>query len=293
MTERVLKRGTERKNVGFEWLLGLGAGLLLLYLGTVEARRPVKRQIHADIEVVELGDHFEVLVDNRYGVDITASFDWKQTTHLRPEWQLPRLQVIPGDQTVCVARLWKTRGDPKISVDWAWVYGSAAAVPDLDYVYTLPYAGGQAFAVSQGPGGQVSHTGDSYHAVDFDMPEGTPFCAARGGVVVDLEDNYRYVGKNPNVGGNYVFIRHDDGTVGEYFHLKFRGVAVEIGQRVEAGELLGYTGNTGYSGGPHLHFMVFKARNGHSRESIPLRFKVEGFGRPQVLRQGHVYQAPD
>ena len=92
-------------------------------------------------------------------------------------------------------------------------------------------------------------------------------------------------------GGNYVLVQHEDETVAEYFHLKTDGVKVEMGQRVEAGDLLGYSGNTGCSSGPHLHFMVFKARDGHHRESLPVRFLVAGSDQPIILQEGKSYRA--
>ena len=58
--------------------------------------------------------------------------------------------------------------------------------------------------------------------------------------------------------GNFIEIQHDDGTVAHYHHLRLMGVRVEKGQRVEQGELIGLSGNTGYSTGPHLHFAVTK-----------------------------------
>lgn len=56
--------------------------------------------------------------------------------------------------------------------------------------------------------------------------------------------------------GNYVVIRHDDGTYGTYWHLLHNSVSVKKGQRVRQGQSLARCGNTGNSGGPHLHFDV-------------------------------------
>jgi murein DD-endopeptidase MepM/ murein hydrolase activator NlpD len=73
---------------------------------------------------------------------------------------------------------------------------------------------------------------------------------------------------------NYVLVRHDDGTLGNYAHLAKGGVKVVVGQRVDAGELIALSGNTGFSSGAHLHFSVFKTRDGKGRVSIPVKFET-------------------
>ena len=86
------------------------------------------------------------------------------------------------------------------------------------------------------------------------MPEGTPIVAARGGMVVKIENEQSGRGNNP--AGNFVRILHDDGTMGVYLHLMKGSVAVREGQRIETGTRIARSGNTGNSTGPHLHFVV-------------------------------------
>ncbi|HAW62371.1 MAG TPA: peptidase M23 [Pseudomonas sp.] len=137
------------------------------------------------------------------------------------------------------------------------------------YKYPLPWRGGP-FRLTQGANGQYSHfTPKGRYAVDIAMPEGTPIVAARGGMVVKIEDEQSGRGNNP--AGNFVRIMHDDGTMGVYLHLMKGSVAVREGQRVETGTRIARSGNTGNSTGPHLHFVV--QRNvGLAIESIPFDF---------------------
>ena len=82
--------------------------------------------------------------------------------------------------------------------------------------------------------------------IDIATSIGTPILAASDGVVIDAGPTGGY--------GNWVKLRHSDGTVTLYGHLSAWNV--EIGQRVWAGDQIAKMGNTGNSTGPHLHFEV-------------------------------------
>ncbi|QXI43449.1 M23 family metallopeptidase [Pseudomonas wayambapalatensis] len=165
------------------------------------------------------------------------------------------VMALPGSQLKYRAKLRHAMGDP-------------AQRPQA-YRYPFPWRGGP-FRLSQGPNGRYSHFGPKgRYAMDIAMPEGTPIIAARGGVVVKMEN--RQTGRGNNPSGNFVRILHADGTMGVYLHLMRGSVVVAEGQRVAQGEVLGKSGNTGNSSGPHLHFVV--QRNvGLALESIPYRF---------------------
>ncbi len=172
--------------------------------------------------------------------------------------------------------------------------GSNHALHDAAFVYRPPYAAGQAFCVSQGYDGAFSHTGPEKYSIDWKMPTGTTVLAARGGVVVAFKDDSAAGGadKKFESSANYILIQHRDGTIGNYAHLLTHGVKVKVGQTVETGEVIGLSGSTGFSSGPHLHFSVFKAKDGKSRESIPISFWTEN-GRETTLLTGQAYRAPE
>jgi hypothetical protein len=157
-----------------------------------------------------------------------------------------------------------------------------------DHIYELPYREGRAFRVIQGYGGSYSHKGRSFYSLDFGMPTDTPVCAARFGVVVETIDHFvdggtdwAYKGKE-----NQVVISHEDGTVALYCHLNKNSASVHPGQRVSVGEVVGYSGSTGWSGCPHLHFAV-----SWLGEPVPTSFRaVEGAA--IHLEEGKRYTRP-
>ena len=171
---------------------------------------------------------------------------------------------------------------------------SQTAQHDDSYVYQLPYAPGNEFKVTQAYDGSFSHKGANLYAIDWKMPEGTPVRAARGGLVVKIKEDSDKGGSSIKYDkfNNYVLIRHEDGTLGHYCHLRKNSCIVKAGQTVQAGEVIARSGNTGFSSGPHLHFSVFKARNGRERESIPIKFKTSE-ARSTTLASGHRYKAPE
>ncbi len=92
------------------------------------------------------------------------------------------------------------------------------------------------------------------NGVDFGMPVGSPLYAAAAGTVVTSK------GSGWNGGyGNYVVIKHSNGTQTWYAHMSSQ--TVSVGQFVNQGQLIGYSGNSGKSTGPHLHFEVRGAKN--------------------------------
>jgi murein DD-endopeptidase MepM/ murein hydrolase activator NlpD len=158
-------------------------------------------------------------------------------------------------------------------------FGRMDAVHDESAVYRLPFEEGHAFTVSQAHGGKLtSHNNrENLYAVDFAMPVGSAVTAARGGTVIDVTLRHREGGFSTSYidKANTVAIVHDDGTVAEYAHLSPGAEVVKLGQRVHAGELIGYSGNTGYSSGPHLHFIVSRpsVTDGKvTRESVQVMF---------------------
>lgn len=113
-----------------------------------------------------------------------------------------------------------------------------------------------------------AHVGRLKHSVDFIVEEGTPVVAAADGTVIDLKSDSDIGGLEPELEsfGNFVELKHEHGECSEYEHLKKDMVLVRVGDKVTCGQVIGYSGATGWLAhlGPHLHFMV--GRYGESDE---------------------------
>jgi murein DD-endopeptidase MepM/ murein hydrolase activator NlpD len=97
------------------------------------------------------------------------------------------------------------------------------------------------------------YTSGTHNGIDFRAPVGTPVLSAASGVVVATGDTDA-VCRGASY-GRWVLIRHNNGLSTLYAHLEL--IRVGKGEQVVPGQTIGYSGNTGYSTGPHLHFTVF------------------------------------
>jgi len=136
--------------------------------------------------------------------------------------------------------------------------------------------------VTQGPGGSTSHTGRAQYAIDYGVPIGTPVYAMRSGKVVGFRHKYPDTGGDSSKANefNYVLIEHDNGYRSAYMHLKqeFNNqVGLKVGNTVNAGQLIGYSGNSGWSTGPHVHVEVHKPNNGTFGQTVPFVIESSSF----------------
>ncbi|MDH3266350.1 MAG: M23 family metallopeptidase [Gammaproteobacteria bacterium] len=184
----------------------------------------------------------------------------------------------------------RTDRDYRYSLDWT--VGDKDAVHDDDNLYALPYSSGASYRVMQGFGSRFSHTGLEEFAIDLDMPIGTPVHAARSGVVARLEESHSIGCWEDGCGkyANFLVVLHGDGTTGEYYHLDKDGVLVDVGDTVSKGQKIAYSGNTGHTTRPHLHFAVYRAIDWGNTQSIPVRFESAD-GIIENMRRGARHQA--
>lgn len=185
--------------------------------------------------------------------------------------------VVPArtDLPLMNLELLEISSAPFLEYQYQYLAGDPAARHQPEGAYRAPFALANNYPVTQAFPEVATHTTrDSQYAVDMAMPVGTDIFAARGGVVFDIAASNFRGGLDPVRDGpsaNVVRIMHDDGTYAIYAHLNTNTIRVRPGDRVQRGQYIADSGNTGFSSGPHLHFAV--VRNAGMRiESVPVTF---------------------
>ncbi len=251
----------------------------LLWLGTaVSARASEESPVRFEVErqgrtsLIHANNHAPGAMSVRarlLGNNIRSNRSWPQTVVLGPGERLLLGEVQ--------AREAGAAHDFRISLSAQ--LGRLNARAASSQRYRLPYADGEAFAISQAASGPITSHQDPLmrEAVDFTMPEGTPVHAAREGVVVRVVMHFETGGLDPALleKANEIVLEHPDGTLGVYAHLAPGSAKVSLGERVQAGQRLASSGNTGYSSGPHLHFALMRPRligEHFQLEALPVRF---------------------
>jgi len=145
---------------------------------------------------------------------------------------------------------------------------------DTSFIYQLPYETNNSHLLVQGYFSRGTHKNRA--ALDFKMKKGTKVCAARSGVVIRVKEDGKKGGGNVKYRpfGNLIVIQHDDQTRSGYWHLKYNGVLVNVGDTVEQGQIIGLSGKTGYTYLPHLHFIVWKSDQRGQWTQIGTRFQT-------------------
>jgi murein DD-endopeptidase MepM/ murein hydrolase activator NlpD len=146
---------------------------------------------------------------------------------------------------------------------------------DSSYIYSLPFENNKKVFLIQAYDSKMSHKGE--FALDFKVKRGTKICAARNGVVIATREDSDKGGLKPEnlSDGNYISIKHNDNSVAHYWHLKKDGVYINIGDTITSGQLIGESGNTGYSAFPHLHFEVVGNDANGNYTQLATRFKTK------------------
>ena len=231
-----------------------------------------------------------ILADN-YGaspqsVKLQLSYDG-----FKVDGKLPKYHLIPPHekQVVLVEMKIIPSAPQSYSYKYTPFFGDVTnAKHDDSFQYILPFRSDKAMKLTQGYNGKFSHK--RKYALDFTMPEGTEIVAARAGKIVKIkkDSNKGCANKKCADDANYIIVLHDDGSYAEYMHLKQNGVVVNLDDQVEQGQLIGYSGNTGFTSGPHLHFQVNVPTN-KGPWSLQTSFSIKGV--KSLLAVGTAYKS--
>ena len=159
---------------------------------------------------------------------------------------------------------------------------------DTAFEYDLPFEKGNNYLLYQGYNGNFSHQNEN--SLDFELPERSNVIAARSGIVIDIvQSNVESCpNKSCNQYNNYINILHNDGTIANYSHLKYKGAKVNLGDSVLQGNIIALSGNTGFTTGPHLHFVCFLPGL-EERKPIETYFKVNDGNEIIKLQEKETY----
>lgn len=125
--------------------------------------------------------------------------------------------------------------------------GTTVLAWPLEAVHVTQYFGDTAFSRT------AAYKGNGHNGIDMRAPVGTPVLSAMSGTVQVIN-----LGAAPNCQyGKWVMVKHSNGLSTLYAHLS--SIKVSQGQTVSSGDTLGYSGETGYATGPHLHFTVYNS----------------------------------
>lgn len=232
-----------------------------------------------------------IFADNQEEMPMSAQFVF-QLKNLKCSLSNDEIVVIPPKtKKFLIAKLVPIKPNEANSFSYTNTYNYGNSVQekfDDDYIYSLPFETGKTQSIFQGYDGHFSHQNE--FALDFDLKMGSEILAAREGIVVQVFNDFT---RNcPDIScakyNNKIVIMHSDGTFADYSHLKYHGSLVKKGDHVKKDEPIGYSGNTGFSSGPHLHFALFINRIDGKRTFIKTKFKTsESDG--TLLEEGKSY----
>lgn len=232
-----------------------------------------------NIKITQTKDNNKIYfyLENNNSFHIHINYD-ANLSNIQTNQTFPFVKVCPPKSKTPLFTLELLEGKkPIFKGSYQWKALLENAKHDDAYLYRLPFATNRRIGITQGFNESFSHFGISKYAVDFDMREGDKIYAMRDGIIIDTKDDSNLHGQSKGFVeyANFIKVKHEDNTFCTYSHLKKDGVFVKIGDKIQRGDIIGLSGNTGYTNGPHLHIVVYKEFINQPRESIPIKFKTK------------------
>lgn len=141
----------------------------------------------------------------------------------------------------------------------------------------FPFPKNKEYRVLQGNNTDFTHNTDwSRYAIDFDLKTNDIITSASDGYVVGVVDKYEFGGEGPEWKPfvNYITVYEtNSGIFIQYVRLVKNGSMVRVGDKIDAGQSIARSGNTGQSTIEHLHFNAPVPENGENGlRSVPIEF---------------------
>jgi AbrB family looped-hinge helix DNA binding protein len=124
-----------------------------------------------------------------------------------------------------------------------------------------------------------AHQGRLVNSIDFWVPEGTEIYAAADGIVESVKKDSKVGGPELKYWGegNNVQIAHANGERTCYEHMEFEGAVVKAGDAVKAGQVIGYSGRSGFTSRPMVHFEVYEYFGKGEEDYVTLKVRFSDF----------------
>ena len=224
------------------------------FIPTASLQKPIR------VVSIKSSTGYDIYLENHSYSDVTIKLQTKNTLNIQSSVTLPHIGSYSARSRTKILHLSKIKSSESstFQMQYSSVFGRLNTKYNENYLYSLPYKRGKAYFLTQGFNGKATHQGHSAYALDFQMPIGTAVHAMRDGIVISAESKHTEHGFSPEFAAkaNHIIIAHTDGTMAMYGHLNTDGVRVKLGDRVYKHQHIGYSGNTGYSSGPHLHVHI-------------------------------------
>jgi len=243
------------------------------------------------VEVTFDREAHTLTVTNHKAYPITFTLELSKANNVTTRPRQPVQTVLKPGRSLQISFRKRDPNTPRsYAYGWGWKMGSMKAKHRPRSPYQLPWPEDLTFKCMQGYDGEYSHRGE--HALDIQMPVGTPILAARAGRVVGVIDGWGEGAPERDYDdkANSIQILHRDGTYATYVHLQAGEMRVSLGDSVRAGQVIGMSGNSGYSSEPHLHFAIKSPLDGWVTRTHAVRFQIDE--EILMLRQGKWYPGP-
>jgi len=236
-----------------------------------------KAEIKVKVYTEKTAEGFSIFVDNNEHCPVSIKLDFV-TENLMIEGGNNKTYLVNSlkkKQLITKLNIISKTKKYSYSYNFLTNYGDVNLVNyDKNFEYNLPFNRSEQYKITQGYNGKLSHKNEN--ALDFLMPIGTEIHAMREGVVIDVVDHnsLNCAQEECKKYNNYITVYHPDGTFASYVHIKNKGSVVKVGEKIIENQLIGYSGNVGWSTGPHLHIVIFKMKM-NNRETLKTLFKID------------------